>query len=213
MTFASRLTRRQLLIYTSSLAAAGLISACSDDDGTTEADSEAGEASPTLVSNDGPPQPTTAETPAPGPPTTSEASEGSPVAGAGDVTQFLVLSNALTGFDDIDNIDLARVYMDQLGDAGDRLDELYEAVGIDDAGNAVTWQQVRESGALDDEGLRELANAIATSWYSGKYEQGDETFVATYINALAWQATEYRVTGPSTCAGAMGVWASPPTAA
>lgn len=123
-----------------------------------------------------------------------------------------MLSNALTGFDGIDDVELAQVYRESLGDARDRLDELYEAVGIDGSGAAVTWDQVQQSGVLDDEELRELANAVATSWYSGKYEQGDEEFVATYINALAWQATDYRITGPSTCAGSVGVWADPPAA-
>jgi len=75
----------------------------------------------------------------------------------------------------------------------------------------VTFDRIHEAGVFDDEALARLADKITVYWYSGKYQQPDgNVAVATFINALAWPATGYRITGPSTCTGQTGVWATPP---
>jgi hypothetical protein len=130
--------------------------------------------------------------------------------GNSDLDRFMALSRALTGFDDLNDTELGQVYYDAIANSdtyGDQLDSLYDKAGLDDA-TAVTLDQLDSAGAFDDD-TRPVADAITTAWYSGTYDAGDDDpVVATYINALAWQATGYRVTGPSTCSGATGNWSA-----
>lgn len=124
---------------------------------------------------------------------------------------FLTLSSALTGFDGLNDQDLAKVYLANLGDDGNSLIDLYSKVGLAAPETALSFDQVKQSGVFDDDKLKKLADKITVYWYSGKYQQPNgDVAVATFINALAWPATGYRLTGPSTCTGQTGVWATPP---
>lgn len=214
----TRLTRRSFLLYSSALAASGILAACSnnDDDKTAEPNTAVSEAAtPTLVSETAPAQPTSVGTPAASPPSTPGADTGTPGASDPATAKFLVLSSALTGFDGLNDANLASVYMNHLGDDGDHLDDLYDKVGITGPDVTVTFDDIQNAGVFDDNDLQPVADRIMTYWYSGKYQvsdKADDLAVGTYVNALAWQATGYRITGPSTCTGATGVWATPPAA-
>jgi hypothetical protein len=140
-----------------------------------------------------------------------EASPSTGGSGDADLDRFMALSRALTGFDDLDDTELGQVYLDAVSSAdelGDQLDALYEKAGMSESATDVTLDELESAGAFDDD-TRPVADAITTSWYTGRYDAGGgELVVATYINALAWQATDYRRTGPSSCSGATGNWSA-----
>lgn len=205
------LSRRAFLALASSAALSGILAACSTGSKNEETPVASGSATATLVrSTPGvETSPGTAETP-----TATVATAGSPTgspAADRSVAMFLTLSSALTGFDGLNDQDLAKVYLANLGDEGNALVDLYAKIGLDSPDMALTFDQVQQAGVFDDDTLKKLADKITIDWYSGKYQQpnGDVT-VATYVNALAWPATDYRLTGPSTCTGQTGIWASPP---
>jgi len=210
--FANRaLNRREFLALSSAAVLGSILAACSngDDDEETPAVSES--ASPTLVRSTPGVEttPGTAETPTP---TVAGAASPSGSPGADrSVAMFLALSSALTGFEGLDDQELAQTYLTNLGSEGDALVDLFSAVGLDSPDATVTFDRIHEAGVFDDEALARLADKITVYWYSGKYQQPDgNVAVATFINALAWPATGYRITGPSTCTGQTGVWATPP---
>jgi hypothetical protein len=63
-----------------------------------------------------------------------------------------------------------------------------------------------ESGAS---GERELADAIVAAWYSGVYDTGHGQAVASFDQALLWNALSF--TKPfAQCGGVTGYWADPP---
>jgi hypothetical protein len=185
--------------------ASSLLAACMGDD------DDDGDATPTLVGATRTPE-NAIETPQTGAsPTTAASPAASPTSAEGnsDLDRFMALSRTLTGFDDLDDTELGQVYYDAIANSdtyGDQLDSLYDKAGLDENATAVTLDQLDSAGAFDDD-TRPVADAITTAWYSGTYDSGDDDLVvATYINALAWQATGYRMTGPSTCSGATGNW-------
>lgn len=191
--------------------ATGILAACMDED----EDDEAGtvnerEGTPTLVGSTRTPD-SAIETPQVGGSPTGTQSATSPTGeGASpELERFMALSRALTGFDDLDDTELGQVYLDSIAssdDLGGQLDALYEKAGLGDDAGAVTLEQLERAGAFDDD-TRLAADTITTYWYTGRYDAGGEDLVvATYINALAWPATGYRLTGPSTCSGATGNW-------
>jgi hypothetical protein len=54
-----------------------------------------------------------------------------------------------------------------------------------------------------------LANAIVAAWYSGVYDSGKGQAVATYDQALVWDALTF--TKPmGSCGGETGYWSQPP---
>ena len=214
-----RLSRRRLFGYAGGLFSLVLFSACGgDDEPQVDDDGAIGESegSPTLVVDADSTRLTDAgELDDTGSPVTTVA----PPAGTAstddpELQRFLILSRTLTGFEDLGEASLARVYLDHLGDEGEDLDDLYERLGIDENTTDVSMEQLADAGVFEDDALRKLADKITTYWYSGRYEEDgpDDLAVATYITALAWQATEYRLTGPSTCSGPFGNWAEPPVA-
>ncbi|MCO5175887.1 MAG: sorbitol dehydrogenase family protein [Thermomicrobiales bacterium] len=192
------LSRRAFLALVSSGIAATVLATCAngDDNDTT----------PTAV----------AETVVTGSPVATEPSEASPETNGSpqpdrSVAMFLTLSSALTGFDDLSDQQLAETYLGNLGEEGSALVDLFSAVGLSSPDVSLTFDQVESAGVFDDDRLSALADKITVYWYSGKYQQPDgQDAVATFINALAWPATGYRVTGPSSCTGQTGVWTSPP---
>jgi hypothetical protein len=191
--------------------ATGILAACmGDDDDDNDNDTvNDREGTPTQVGATGTPESAIETPPAGASPT--DGPDGSPSTGDEadvDLERFMALSRALTGFDDLDDTELGQVYLDSIAssdDLGDQLDALYEKVGLADEVRAVTLEDLESAGAFDDD-TRPAADAITTAWYTGTYDAGGEQAVATYINALAWQATGYRLTGPSTCSGATGNW-------
>lgn len=196
--------------------ASGILAACIGDDDADETVNDR-EGTPTLVGATRTPAnaieaPQAGASPG-GSPSASPA--GSPSAGEsadGDLDRFMAVSRALTGFDDLDDTELGQVYLDSIEsdpDLSGQLDQLYEEVGLTEGATEVTLEQLESAGAFDDD-TRPVADTITTCWYTGRYDAGDDQLVvATYINALAWQATGYRITGPSTCSGATGNWTSP----
>lgn len=181
-----------------------------DDDDDSDGTVNDRDGTPTLVGATRTPG-SAIETPQVGASPTGSPS-GSPSSGdeADDgLERFMALSRALTGFDDLDDTELGQVYLDSIAssdDLGDQLDALYEKAGLTDDVSEVTLEDLESAGAFEDD-TRPVADAIMTAWYTGLYDAGGgEPVVATYINALAWQATGYRLTGPSTCSGATGNW-------
>lgn len=205
-TFEVRLSRRRLFGYAGGLFSLALLSACREDSEEPVDDDGAigeSEGSPTLVAD--------ADAGA----DTTQSPVGTASTHDPELQRFLTLSRTLTGFEELRDASLARVYLDHLGDEGEHLDDLYERAGLDQNTTDVSMEQLTEAGVFEDDDLRALADKITIYWYSGRYEEDgpDDLAVATYITALAWQATEYRMTGPSTCSGQFGNWAQPPVAA
>jgi hypothetical protein len=202
----ARLSRRHLFRLSAGALTGALLGACRVED------DEWGSGTPTLVQESDRTRETDSASPEATRLATPEGLGGSPVADDSELGRFLALSRALTGFDDLDDDELAQVYMEHLGPEGDALDDLYAAAGIEGDSPSTTIEQMEDAGVFDDEALRTLADRITSMWYSGKYDVDGETVVATYITALAWPASGYRLTGPSTCSGAFGNWVEPPAA-
>ncbi len=192
-----RFTRRRFLTLTGAVVATGLLSACMGDDESDDND--------TVTPSE--------ETPAVG----GSPETGSPTSAATDANleRFMALSRALTGFDNLDDTVLGQVYFGSIegsDELGGQLSDLYDKAGLADGIESVTIDQLESAGAFDED-TGPVANAITTAWYTGTYDSGGgDVAVATYINALAWQATGYRMTGPSSCSGATGNWTAPPAA-
>ena len=109
------------------------------------------------------------------------------------VAEFLSLSAQLTGTkaDELDE------------DVGTTLLGGFLATGNGDALTAL----VREEATFTSH--TELANAIVAAWYSGVYSGADGPALATFTNALVWNALTF--TKPfAECGGATGYWADPP---
>lgn len=125
---------------------------------------------------------------------------------ASDVNRFLYLSTILTGFSDL-NPELAHTYMQNLsGDVS--LPELYEQANFPEQAQEFTLEQLQQSGVFEDEAMRSLLNEITNYWYTGTYQNGDSTVVATYTDALAWKSLDF--TKPRTICGAPGFWQTNP---
>lgn len=213
----SQLTRRRFIALGGAVVAGGILTACMGDDDNADETVNDREGTPTLVGATRTPE-SAIETPRPAASpggSLSASPAGSPPAGDsgnGVLDRFMALSRALTGFDDLDDTELGQVYLNSIsGDAdlSDQLGNLYDKAGLSDGAAAVTLDQLERAGAFDDD-TRPVADTIATYWYTGRYDAGgDQPVVATYINAIAWQATGYRTPGPSTCSGATGNWTAP----
>lgn len=54
----------------------------------------------------------------------------------------------------------------------------------------------------------ELEQAIILAWYTGVYQTGGKSHVATHSGALVWKAQG--TAAPGTCSGEMGFWSKPP---
>ncbi|HEX5503097.1 MAG TPA: sugar dehydrogenase complex small subunit [Thermomicrobiales bacterium] len=148
--------------------------------------------------------------------TAPPAAHGAPGATAvPGVDEFLRASRALTGFDDLQDRDLAATYLRAIAarpDLGPRLPEFYRRAGF--AAGTPAAGAAPAQGALQDAGLRAVADAIAESWYTGIVQTAAGTpTVAAYTTALVWPALGYRPTGPSTCGGRTNYWADPPAGA
>jgi hypothetical protein len=130
-----------------------------------------------------------------------------------DLAEFLALSAVLTGFPrERLSPELGRIYLRSLQERPDpevRLTDLYEQGGFRSSAPPESLEQLAETGLLDQEPRRTLADTVVEYWYTGVYDAGGEAAVATYTEALAWQALTWTV-APSNCQGAMGFWGEPP---
>ncbi len=125
---------------------------------------------------------------------------------ASDVNRFLQLSALLTGFSDL-NPELASTYMQNLsGEVS--LPELYERANFPEQAQEFTLEQLQQTGVFEDEEMRSVVNNIVNYWYTGTYQNGDSTVVATYTDALAWKSLDF--TKPRTICGAPGFWQTNP---
>jgi hypothetical protein len=102
--------------------------------------------------------------------------------------EFLKLSERLTGSSDLD-ASVAKMLLDGLLATGKGAELAALATGRDGSGA--------------------LANAIVGSWYSGLYDTGSGPAVATFDQALVWNALTF--TKPfAMCGGETGYWSEPP---
>jgi hypothetical protein len=102
--------------------------------------------------------------------------------------QFLALSRKLTGVADLD-ADIARTLLGGFLAAGHGSDLAQLVAGTDEYGP--------------------LADAIVAAWYSGVYDTGKGEAVASFDQALVWNALSF--TKPfGSCGGDTGYWADPP---
>jgi hypothetical protein len=108
--------------------------------------------------------------------------------------QFLALSKTLTGVADLD----PAVAKTLLG-------------GLEAAGQGGPLAELLRVGAPLNPAAKTLENAIVASWYSGLYETGKGQAVATFDQALVWQALTFTKHWGE-CGGDTGYWANPPEA-
>ena len=145
------------------------------------------------------PQPPAAEA------TTAVQPDGAPLAA------FLALSALLTGIDNLNPV-LGRVYLQSLQatpQTSASLAELFDAAGLQAATPPTTLAAIEQRGIFEQAETRTLANKITEYWYTGIYETAEgEEVVATYVDALIWQALPF--TKPTTICGAPGFWSEAP---
>ncbi|MBA4742689.1 MAG: hypothetical protein H2060_08290 [Azoarcus sp.] len=142
------------------------------------------------------------------------------VAGASEagfgLGRFIELSRVLTGVDDPGGEGLGRLYLAALqvrSDGGEGLRRLWQMGGFGGATPPRSVADLAARGVFDDPALARLADDIVRQWYTGLYPDADgRSRVATYPEALAWRALEYRPAGPGTCGGAFGHWSDVPGA-
>ena len=111
-----------------------------------------------------------------------------------ELETFLTLSSLLTGFEAL-NPALGAVYLSALRDRPDpavTLDALVERAGFAGPEAPNSLEALEGAGVFAEEEMAALADTIITWWYTGIYEtaEGEQT-VATYVDALVWQAVGY----------------------
>ncbi|MFX0543289.1 sugar dehydrogenase complex small subunit [Roseovarius sp. S4756] len=91
-------------------------------------------------------------------------------------------------------------------------DSLAEGIGAELLkGFAATDRRADLAGLAEGAEAGDLANAVVASWYSGVSPDPGETEVATYTEALMWDAMDF--TKPQgVCGGVMGYWNGAPGA-
>lgn len=201
------LTRRRFLALLSTAALGAALSACRSEDAIEATAVVPASLPPTTDVDEG------SQTPEPG--GSPAAGTAPPTAAAGSVTleQFMRMSQVLTAFDDLNDTSNGETYLAALNrqtELGTALGELWEQGGFAD-GQAASVADLEAAGVYDDATLAELADTITRYWYTGIYDTGPDTVeVATFTQALAWRTLGYRQTGPTTCTGAFGSWATAP---
>jgi hypothetical protein len=123
-----------------------------------------------------------------------------------ELTRFMEISMVLTGFNNL-SPQLAEAYMNSIANADNdaTLEDLYNSLNAD---APLTLDQMREAGVLEDAALGGLISSIVKHWYTGTYQDGENTVVATYTDALAWRALDF--TKPHTICGTPGFWQTNP---
>lgn len=135
-------------------------------------------------------------------------------AGRVDVDRFMRMSSVLTDIDAALDETVGRIYLQAvLARPGgqERLNTLWQRGGFGSATAPASMAELRARGVFADPALAELADTLATSWYSGVYADADgQRRVAAHTDALAWRTLGYRDSGPGSCGGAFGHWAVVP---
>jgi hypothetical protein len=178
----TRLSRRQFLIGFSTLATAGVLTAC--------------QSLPNL--------PSVRPTP-PAPTATPDAVDGE------TLTDFLRFSSVLTEFDDL-GTDEGNLYLKsivELPDPNSTLEQLYETSGFRSASPPQTLAELEQTGVFTNLNALTLLNRINEYWYTGIYDTADGQAVATFTGALTWRALTF-AHPVSTCGGETNYWDKPP---
>ena len=102
--------------------------------------------------------------------------------------EFLALSTRLTGRTGLDP-KVGRIYLNAL---------------LTVPKNRELLAQIASRESSDPE----LEREIILAWYTGVYQSGGQSRLATHTGALIWKAL--RTTAPGTCAGEMGSWSREP---
>jgi len=207
------LTRRRFLTLVSAAGLSALLHACRSEDSIESTAVVPASLPPTTDVGE------EAGTPEPGgSPTTgaeTATAPATPPAGAVSIEQFMRMSQVLTAFADLNDTTNGGIYLMALSaqpELGPALADLWEQGGFA-AGQPTSVADLEAAGVYDDDTLAELADTITRYWYTGIYDTGPDTVeVATFTQALAWRTLGYRQTGPSTCTGAFGSWATDPAA-
>ena len=123
-----------------------------------------------------------------------------------NLTRFMQVSMVLTGFDEL-SPQLAEAYMQSISreDNDATLEALYSRI---DSDAPLTLEQLRESGVLEEAAFSGLISSIVKHWYTGTYQDGENTAVATYTDALAWRALDF--TKPRSICGTPRFWETNP---
>ncbi len=139
------------------------------------------------------------------------ATQPAPAAEDPALPAFLALSAVLTGVAGL-SPSLGSVYLASVQanpELGPDLLRLLEAGGFADASSPATLEALEAMGLLAEEPAAAVADKVIEYWYSGVYDTADgEQAVATFVDALAWQAITY--TKPLTICGTPGYWSEAP---
>lgn len=124
---------------------------------------------------------------------------------------FLALSAVLTGFENLNPV-LGRVYLQSLQTSGQfdvTLAAAFAQAGFGTDRPPTTLGEVEATGVFEQEATRKLLDKLIEYWYTGVYATAEgEQAVATYVDALMWQAIPF--TKPLTICGVPAFWAELP---
>lgn len=124
---------------------------------------------------------------------------------------FLALSAVLTGFENLNPV-LGHVYLQSLQANGQwavTIAQVYTQAGFGTEIPPTTIEELELTGVFEQEDTRKLLDKIIEYWYTGVYDTAEgEQAVATYVDALMWQALYF--TKPPTICGAPDFWSEPP---
>ena len=127
------------------------------------------------------------------------------------LSDFLAFSSLLTGVSNLDP-NLGRIYLEALreggGSGGPSLADVYGAASSGSGPLPQDIDALSSAGFFDQEGFGEVADQILEMWYTGVYTIGEEQFVATFVDALAWKVLHF--TKPLTICGQFGFWSTEP---
>ena len=128
-----------------------------------------------------------------------------------NLEQFLALSSVLTGVENLDP-GLGEIYLAALwagAQSGPSIADVYSAAS---SGSNLPQDldTLEQGGFFEQEGIGDLANSIIEMWYTGTYQLDGETYVATFVDALAWKVLSF--TKPLTICGNFGFWSEEPLA-
>ena len=122
---------------------------------------------------------------------------------------FLKISRALTGHDELDSVTASRIF-----NAMSKADPAFTSRA------AALSRLVRDGdepkallAAADQAGLRDMALAIVSAWYTGTVGAGAQAVVVSYVNALMYRPVADGLTVPAYCGDGPLWWTRPVPAA
>lgn len=108
---------------------------------------------------------------------------------------FLAFSRAITGHQDLSALTAARIYDAMQGDRpgfADAVTRLASLAGGSDSPEALL-------AATDQSGLKDVAMAIVTAWYTGTVATAKAPVVVSYVEALMYRPVSDGLTVPTYC--------------